>query len=272
MNNLQQLRTDFNKFGQLYPKYPGVEVRSTNIGGVPSHWLTPAELASEAVVLYLHGGGYFKGGLGTYESLLTHLSARLHMRVLLPEYRLAPEFPFPAAINDSLAVYHTLLKGHAANKIFLMGDSAGGGLVVAAIKALAEQQQALPGAAVLLSPWLSLGMNGASYTINQATDLVITQAGLQQYAAWYAGDQSLEDVSPDNSLPLAFPPVLLQVAAGELVLDDSRHFHQNIAKVQPHSILSVYNNVAHVWPLADVHSAHARFALAQIDTFLSTYC
>lgn len=267
MEAITTQRADFNQLGTLYEPHAGIDVKMENINGVPSYWFIPDNKQGDAIAIYLHGGGYIMGGIESHKNMMTHLAASLGIRVLLVEYRLAPEHPFPAGVEDAVAVYEYLLGQQAAADIFIIGDSAGGGLTVSAIKNITAKSLQLPKAIILLSPWIYLEANTPSYKINIDNDPVLNQQGVKEYAALYSGSRPLEEVSYNDHSLQQFPPMLILVGSGEILLDDSRNFHASIGNIQPNSILSVYNGATHVWLLSDIHSFHAKKALAEIKAF-----
>lgn len=263
-------REDFiTRLGNLYEPHAGVEIYSENIDGIMSHWFIPHKRKDNAVAVYLHGGGYIMGSIESHRNMLTHFAATLEMRVLLVEYRLAPEFPYPSGVNDAIAVYEYLLQQPNLENIYLIGDSAGGGLTIAAIKSLLEKGLQLPKAVVLLSPWVYLEADLPSYKMNRDSDPIISQERVKRYAELYRGKKTIDEVTYEDFSLTAFPPVLILIGAGEVLLDDCRNFHASISKVQPNSVLSIHNNTLHVWPLTDIHSFHAKYALAEMKAFLS---
>ncbi len=266
MEAINAQREDFKQLGKLYEPHANVEVHADHVNGVTSHWFIPAGKQDGPVAIYLHGGGYIMGGIESHKNMLTHIAAYLNIRMLFVEYRLAPEFPYPYGVEDAVAVYEQLLS--KGEEIFIIGDSAGGGLTVAAIKRMTAKNLQLPGAAILLSPWIYLEANTSSYNVNQHNDPVLNQQGIKAYADLYRGSRSLEEVSYNDHSLQQFPPVLILVGSGEILLDDSRNFHTSISNIQPDSVLSVHNAATHVWLLSDVHSFHAKFALAEIRAFL----
>ncbi|MEX6689593.1 alpha/beta hydrolase [Danxiaibacter flavus] len=267
MEAIATQRADFNQLGTLYPPHADVTVQAETINGVSSHWFIPEGKQDGAIAIYLHGGGYIMGGIDSHKNMLAHVAAHLGIRVLLVEYRLAPEHPFPFGVEDAVVVYDYLVEQQ--QEIFIIGDSAGGGLTVAAIKSMTVKKRQLPRAVILLSPWIYLEADTPSYKINAANDPVLNQQGVKEYAELYRGSRPLKEVSYDDQSLQQFPPVLILVGSGEILLDDSRDFHASVSSIQPNSVLSVHNDATHVWLLSDIHSFHAKYALAQMKAFLS---
>ncbi len=205
------------------PLPENAEVNEIRIGALAADWVTLPNSANRRVVLYLHGGGYFMGSRRSHRELATRIAREAAARVLVLEYRLAPEHPFPAAVDDATAAYRWLRKrGVAASSIAIAGDSAGGGLTLATLLALRDAGDALPASAVCLSPWTDLEATGASAQPGGADDPMVQVAALRDMGRMYAGDS----VRNPLAAPLygnfkGLPPLLIQVGTREILLDDS---------------------------------------------------
>ena len=170
-SDIPTLRASWEEIAARTRAAAGTRVRHTTIAGVSSDWLIPPEADEAPVLLYLHGGAYVTGSSKTHRTMVSHIAFRSGMRALLPNYRLAPEHRFPAGLEDCVAVYRALLEsGVDANRIVIAGDSAGGGMTMAALLTLRDAGDALPAAAVLLSPWLDLTGSGESHSTRNDTD------------------------------------------------------------------------------------------------------
>ena len=187
-------------------------------GGVACEWMEMPRVARDRVFLFLHGGGYTSGSPRTHRLLTAHLSRACHMRILVPEYRLAPEHPFPAGVKDALAAYGWLVsQGIPEHNIVVGGDSAGGGLALSMLLALREAGAKMPRAAVLLAPWTDLTASSPSYRTLRKFDPTITQEGLRQSGLMYAGERDPADpmLSPLFADLSGLPPMLIHVAGNE---------------------------------------------------------
>jgi epsilon-lactone hydrolase len=221
------------------------------------------------VLLYLHGGGYVSCSPQTHRPITTSLARMTQCRVLSLDYRWAPEHPFPAAVDDTAAAFLWLVKnGVAPGKIALAGDSAGGGLAVAAILRLREQGHALPGCAVCLSPWLDL--TGAGEYQNAGSCSVFQPGDIAIFAGLY-----LRGAPPDSpeASPLfadlrGLPPLLMQVSSTELLFDDAVRMHQKASRCGVKSTLSVFPELPHVWQILVGILPEARAALQEIADFV----
>lgn len=239
-------------------------------GGVPAEWIRPAELPAERIVLYLHGGGYISGSPQTHRGLIGEIARAAGARVLAPDYRLAPEAPFPAAIEDAWAVYWWLLQqGVQPGQIVVAGDSAGGGLTIALLLALRDAGLPLPAAAVCLSPWLDLALHGESLVKNSACDYLNLPL-LRMVAQMYL-------VHRDPHTPLAsplyadlhgLPPLLVQAGLAEMLLDDAKRFARRAADAGVPVELELWENMVHVWHFLYPIEIKARQAIQAIARFV----
>lgn len=210
------------------PAVPGATCAPVIAGGVPSEWVVPERATAGGTVLYFHGGAYCVGSIVSHRRLVTALGVAAGARVLNVDYRLAPEHPFPAALDDALAAYRWLIgpAGERPEQVVIAGDSAGGGLALAALIALREAGDPLPGAAMAFSPWTDLTCSGASIQTKAADDPVLTHAGLLARVPLYLpdGDPAQPLVSPLFADLHGLPPMLLQVGEDEIIYDDSSRF------------------------------------------------
>ena len=242
-------------------------------GGVPAHWLTAPGADTGRVLLFLHGGGYELGSVRSDGELAARLGRASGMRVLFPEYRLAPEHPFPAAIDDVLAAWRWLRTGQGltAPSIAVAGDSAGGGLAVALLVATRDAGQALPAAAALMSPTVDLTSSGVSMTDRAGQDPISTPAMLAQFAADYlAGADPTTPLASPLFAPLAgLPPLLIQVGTADLLLSDSERLAAAAAAAGVDVTLQIGEGLPHVYQLL-LGTPEAAQATEQIGTFLRT--
>jgi epsilon-lactone hydrolase len=229
---------------------PGTSVDPVDAGGVPAEWVVAAGADSDRVLLYLHGGAYQLGSPATHRSMVARLSGAAGARVLSVDYRLAPEHPFPAAVDDAVAAYRWLLvEGTGPAVIAIGGDSAGGGLALAALVALRDAGEPLPAAAVVLSPWTDLALTGESLQTRAAVDVLIKPAGMAETAEAYLAGQDPRHpyASPLYADLHGLPPVLVHVGDAEVILDDSTRFG---ARARDHGVdvtLEVWDEMPHVW-------------------------
>ena len=248
----------------------GVFFESFQLEDLPAAWVRPTRATPGQVFLYLHGGGYVQGSLANYRMLSGQLAETLQIPLLFPDYRLAPENPFPAALEDALTAYRWLVgQGYAPEKIVICGDSAGGGLALATTLALRAAGDPLPAAVVCLSPWADLTLSGPSHQSQAQAEAVLTTAGLREWADLYRGSAPAENplISPVYADFQGFPPLLIQVGGDEILLDDARAV---AAKAQAAGVavtLSVWPGLFHVWQALGDLIPESQQAFAEIEQF-----
>jgi monoterpene epsilon-lactone hydrolase len=233
---------------------PGVDVQPVDAGGVAAELLTAEGASRDRVVVHFHGGAYIAGGLGSHRAFAAKLSAATGSTVLLVDYRLAPEDPFPAALDDAVAAYRWVIGeglGVHPNAVVVSGDSAGGGLTAALLPVLRDEGTPLPGAAVLLSPWTDLACSGASHATEGERDPFCSTGMLAQAAVAYASDAPLTDprISPLYADLSGLPPVLVHVGECEVLRDDAVVFARRAADAGTPVELYIGPNMVHVWHL-----------------------
>ena len=225
--------------------------QSRSIGGIDGEYLTPASGAHRGVLLYLHGGGYFACSALTHRPITAGFASR-GFAVFAPNYRLAPEAPFPAAVDDAVAAYNGLLaSGLSADQITIAGDSAGGGLTMAALLSLRDAGIALPTACVLFSPWTDLAATGASLVTNQRRDAMFNGDQIGAAAAPYLGNADPRHplASPIYADLQGMPPMLIHVGSHEVLLDDSTRLAERVLDAGGRVTLRSWPVVPHVWQL-----------------------
>lgn len=255
-----------------YQQPPDVTFDTVTAGGVPAEWVTPEGFDAGRAIVYCHGGGYATGAAATFRSLTSHLARATRVRVLAVDYRLAPEHPYPAALDDALAAYRSLLADHSPEDIAFVGDSSGGGLVLGALVALRDAGDPLPAAAVCLCPWTDLTLSGGSLETNAASDVMVRAATLRLMSDAYLG--SVEATTPTASPLFAdlagLPPLLIQVGAGEILLDDAKRLAERAAASGVDVTLDVADDGFHVWHSFADMLPEAREAIAQVAAYLDT--
>jgi len=268
---LEERRAAFTPGDRLHLVPDDVLVTDVTAGGVPAHWLAAPGADDGRVLMFLHGGGFELGSLRSDGELAARLGRASGMRVLLPEYRLAPEHPFPAAIDDVLAAWRWLRTGQdlSAGSIAIVGDSAGGGLAVALLVATRDAGQALPAAAALMSPTVDLTSSGASMTERAEQDPISTPAMLRQFAADYlaGADPRTPLASPLFASLAGLPPLLIQVGTADLLLSDSERLASAAAQAGVDVILEIGQGLPHVYPIM-LGTPEAAEATEQIGKFL----
>jgi epsilon-lactone hydrolase len=269
--NVGEARANFAPAGPVPPVPDDVLVTEVTAGGVRAHWLAAPGADADRVLLFLHGGGYRLGSLGSDGELAARLGRASGMRVLFPEYRLAPEHPFPAAIDDVLAVWQWLRTDQqvSASSIAVAGDSAGGGLTVALLVATRDAGDVLPAAAVLMSPTVDLTSSGASMTDRADQDPISTPALLRQLASDYlaGADPKTPLASPLFASLSGLPPLLVQVGTADLLLSDSERLAEAAAEAGVDVTLEIGESLPHVYQLM-LGTPEAAAATERVGKFL----
>jgi acetyl esterase/lipase len=269
--NVAESRTRFEKTATFLGGAPDAKCEPVIADGVRAEWVMAPGCDTRRAVLYLHGGGYVIGSINTHRRLAYDISAASGARVLLLDYRLAPEHPYPAAIDDAAAVWRWLLKqGFAANRLAIAGDSAGGGLAIATLANLRDLHLGLPACAVAISPWVDLEALGSSITARASQDPMVQKDGLLWMAGLY-----LHGTSPRTPLaaPLhadlqGLPPVLVQVGTAETLLDDSLRIAEKMHAAGVDVRLSIWPNMLHVFPLFAPVLSEGRDGCNEIGNFI----
>jgi monoterpene epsilon-lactone hydrolase len=244
-------------------------------GHVPAEWVVLPGISTNRVVLYLHGGSYNSGSVQTHLALVANIADAAKSRALVLDYRLAPEHPFPAAVEDAVAAYRWLLsEGYNSDQIVVAGDSCGGGLALSLLVSLRNADEALPAAvaaaAVCLSPWTDLTCSGESWETNAKKDLMLDPGAIRESAQVYLGG-----VEPRNPLasPLyadmrGLPPILIQVGSDELILSDATQFAEKAQAAGVDVTLEVWEGMQHEWHFAAQYMPEARQAIERIGKFV----
>ena len=266
---LAQMRAAFEQ--NAMPGQPDVKSERVSANGVDAEWVTAPGAAADRVVLYLHGGGYVLGSVHTHRDLIGRISRAAQARVLALNYRLGPEHPFPAAVDDALAGYRYLLDNNVKpSRIAVAGDSAGGGLTVAALLAIRDAGLATPAAGVCLSPWVDLEGKGESMTTRAKADPVVQREGLIGMAQAYLGgkDARMPLASPLHGDLKGLPPILIQVGDAETLLDDSTRIADKARAAGVQVKLEVWPEMIHVWQMFASFLPEGQQAVDGIGSYL----
>lgn len=246
------------------------KVQQIEIDGIYAEWISNNQTSDEKVILYLHGGGYLYCSADTHRTLAARIMMEAGVKVLLPEYRLAPEHPFPAAIEDTLTVYRWLLKqGYDSSNIIFAGDSAGGGLSVATTHVLRDQYEPLPAAIVCLSPWVDLTSSGNSYRENSKKDPYLRSDLVRKTAHQYAAGESLDNhlISPVFADLSGFPPMFIQTGSIEILLSDAQMLADKARQAGVKVQFKVWRGMWHVWQIS-AGLPEANKAVQEIGNFV----
>jgi phosphinothricin tripeptide acetyl hydrolase len=243
-------RAQYERAEKVFPTPSDVKVERVNTPVAPAEWLRPPSAEPGRVVLYLHGGGYVIGSPRSHRHLAAAIAGGAGASALLLDYRLAPEHPFPAAVEDATAAYRWLLdQAIAPERIVIAGDSAGGGLTVATLLALREARVPLPAGGVCISPWVDLTCSGASYATKVDADPIVQRSGVEEMARAYLGATSPRTplASPLFADLRGLPPLLIHVGSDEVLLDDAVQLAARAKAAGVDVTLEVYDRMIHVW-------------------------
>nr|MDO8079732.1 alpha/beta hydrolase [Candidatus Freyarchaeota archaeon] len=273
--SVEGMRNGLEQLSSMIKLPKDVKCEPVDAGGVPAEWITTPGVVSRHVILYLHGGGYVGGSIKTHRDLVARISRVSRARVLIIDYQLAPEHPFPAALEDSVAAYRWLVstKGISPDNLIVAGDSAGGGLTVASLVKLRDEGVALPAAAICLSPWTDLACTGKSMKSKAKSDPFITSESGKFMANLY-----LKGVDPCDPLasPLyanlqGLPPMLILVGTSEILLDDSVRLAKRAKASGVDVKLDIWEDMIHVFPAFAEVTPEGRQAIEKIGEFIQKF-
>lgn len=266
-----QRRAENDAWGGRMPLPDGCAEEAVSANGVSGRLFRPVGADEGRALLYLHGGGYVLGSSVSHGHFAARLAEAAGGVGVAIDYRLAPEHPFPAAVEDAVAAYRWLLdRGFAPDRTAIAGDSAGGGLTVATALALKQQGLPLPGALLPISPWADLTQSGAAYAAVGAHDPMITKAGLDKMAVQYLNGASAHDplASPVRGDLSGLPPMYIQCGSDEQLLSDSLLLAEVAALAGVETRLEVWPEMIHVWPVFHAYLGAGRRAIAEAGDWL----
>lgn len=269
MHITPQTRSFFDQMITATPLAENVTYVAASVGGVPGWWCHPSSASPLAAILYLHGGGYVIGSAAAYRSPAGQIAANSGVSTFVADYRLAPEHPFPAALDDALAAYDGLVE-HGMRRIAIVGDSAGGGLTLALCAAIAARGDAAPAAAVAISPLTDLTASGESCQARAAADPILNRNEILACAATYlaGGDAADPRASPLFGSASGLPPIQIHVGEDEVLLDDSTRYADLVEQARGSADLHVWEGMPHVFTSSIAVFEAARSASRMIGRFI----
>jgi len=269
-----------DKYRQLIEKNAGafkphkhVKYEPFYIKNIEAKWLVPIHHDTNRIILYVHGGGYIAGSIKTHMDIASRIATASEAKVLLFNYRLAPEHPFPNGLSDVKTVYHWLVDQYQGTyKISLVADSAGAGLGLALLSDLLKKDYTLPACSVLISPWIDLECKNRSIIENQEKDPMLNHNALKNTAKLYT-DQELSNplISPINNDFSGISPILIQVGENEVLIDDSKILEQKLKSAGATVQLEVWDEMFHVWQYFARYLPEGKKAINHIGDFIKKY-
>ncbi|HIE1389161.1 TPA: alpha/beta hydrolase [Pseudomonas aeruginosa] len=235
---------------RLFPAPQGVSFSTVTLGGVACLRIVPEQVAAGRTLFYIHGGGYVHGGVNGYHGLAGRYAQALQAEVYLPDYRQAPDHPFPTPIDDTFDAYRALLdSGIDPRALVISGDSAGGAMIVTVMRKARDAGLPLPAAGVAISPWANLTHSGASATVRDGLDPLCSTAFLGRLARTFlAGELPTHpDASPVFAPVHGLPPVLIQIGENEVMLSDAIRLAAHLGESRVRTSLEVWPGMFHVW-------------------------
>jgi len=254
---IEELRAEMEEVGAKFTPPAGVAFTQVDAGGVPGEWAIPPGAPRDTVILYLHGGGYGVGSIASHRHLVAQIAQAALVGAFSIDYRLAPEHPFPAAVVDAVTATRWLVRqGVRPERMVFAGDSAGGGLAIAACLALRDAGDPLPAALVCMSPLTDLAKEGESMRTKADLDPMVNPASSEGYARRYVGehgDRKAPLASPLYADLVGLPPVQILVGTWETLLDDSTRFADRARAAGVIVDLQIWDEMIHIWPyFADI--------------------
>jgi monoterpene epsilon-lactone hydrolase len=265
------LRIGFERASNItkFPQF--VKKIDLEYAGLDASWFIPENFGASKTILYIHGGGYVMGSVNTHRALIARIARASGYRTLAINYRKAPEFQFPAALDDVFSTYQQLVHDGYEN-IFVMGDSAGGGLSLSLIQMVHKFRLPKISGAVLLSPWTDLTLTGDSMETKKNVDPMVQPYLVKLFVERYCGNQDVKNplISPLFANFNDFPPIYIQVGDNETLLDDSTRLARKLYDANIDVTLDIYPEMMHVWQFFGGLMPEANKAIEQIGNFVKS--
>ena len=272
---VEEGRAGIVELARLAPLYKDSKLENVDAGGVPAAWMITPDVAKDRAILYLHGGGYIQGSITSHQDLAQRISKASKTKLLILDYRLAPEHPFPAALEDSVRAYEWLInnEGYNPKNLIIAGDSAGGGLTLTTLVKLRDQGVRLPTAAVCLSPWTDLALTGDSIKLKLHEDPFISPDELVFAAGLYLGkvDPKNPFASPLYADFKGLPPLCIQVGSAEILLDDATRLAKRAKKAGVEVQLDIWEDMIHVFQSFAVIAPEGTEGINKIGEFIKKF-
>jgi len=267
-------RAECEKGAERFGKIPeGIEIKPEVIDTIVSEWLIPENAVPDKLLFYVHGGGYVSGSCNDHRSIVSKVSKSTQLKTLLFEYGLAPENPFPAALNDTVTIYQEVLKkGYRPENIIMMGESAGGGLCLASLLAIRDRNVPLPKAAVVISPWTDLSCSGESYHTKNKVSLAPMNSWTV-FSSFYAGGSDVNDpyISPLFGELKGLPPLFINAGNADELFDDSLRFYEKAKQAGVNVTFREGEDMIHCYPLLAPLFQEATEGMLEIIAFIKLH-
>jgi acetyl esterase/lipase len=268
---IDEMRRGMESRTKLAKLPPKTKIEKVSFNGISAEWICTKEAHERRVILYLHGGGYNVGSPNTHRELAAHISMASGAKILLPDYRLAPEHPFPSALEDATSAYRWLLNtGLTGGDISIAGDSSGGGLSIATSISLRDAGEPSPASIVCISPWTDLEMSGNSIKTHAEIDPMVNLQSLKIMASNYIGDGDPRSplISPIHADLKGISPLLIHVGSDEMLLDDSTRIAEKAKSAEVDVTIKIYDQMWHAWHLNVRLMPEAKNAIKELGSFI----
>jgi epsilon-lactone hydrolase len=263
---LQEARKRFKRVGKLTKIHPQINITRVGANGVSCEFLQPQNAKEDKMIVFLHGGGYTVGSLDTYRGWISQLAYLSQTSILAVAYQQAPEHPFPTAPSNALSAYEWVLENYPNRKIYLLGDSAGGGLCLSIILQMREENIKMPKQCFLIAPWVDLEMKRDSIKRLASRDLIMREKDLKMLVNLYVGKESIANpfISPINADLRSLPPIYIHQGTEDIFLDEVKELHQKLQECGNDTSLEIWEGMPHVWHVMYDKLSEARKATQKI--------
>ena len=272
---VEESRAGFEQFAAMFQVAKDVKIDNVDVNGVSAVWISTPEAVEENVVLYFHGGGYVFGSINTHKEFMSRISRVSNSRVLLIDYRRAPENPFPAALEDAITAYKWLIdsEGIKPENLIIGGESAGGGLTLATLLKLRDTGIPLPAAALLLSPWADLDMTGETIRTKARVDPLANPSDLFFLASLYVGEDDPKNpyISPLYGDLKGLSPMIIQVGSSEILLSDAERIAERAKAADVDVILDIWEDMIHMFQMFALWSPEGQKATEKLGKFIQKH-
>jgi len=272
---VEESRAGFEQFAAMFQVAKDVKIDNVDVNGVSAVWISTPEAVEENVVLYFHGGGYVFGSINTHKEFMSRISRVSNSRVLLIDYRRAPENPFPAALEDAITAYKWLIdsEGIKPENLIIGGESAGGGLTLATLLKLRDTGIPLPAAALVLSPWADLDMTGETIRTKARVDPLANPSDLFFLASLYVGEDDPKNpyISPLYGDLKGLSPMIIQVGSAEILLSDAERIAERAKAADVDVILDIWEDMIHMFQMFALWSPEGQKATEKLGKFIQKH-